>query len=532
MNEEQFALAVAMEKYEAESDPLSGFEWANEKQRELYRAVSQGIEGSHCAANQAAKTYGGAAYLVAFSQQRESLDGVMIPALGRAITGRVLVLSYDQQIESSQAAIMHWIGRWPHEPVWMDRGRGIMSAIKIRTISGRWSIIHFTSQANSNAESIRGQREDCCWPDEPPHEDFLRESRKNARFRWITWTPLARHDWEPLDKDFALAQGHIHNGRLEIITSVYENKFLPRWRIRELELAYENDPFKDARLYGLKQDIEDLSPWGNKGHARLQVLSTQCVSGKIVEAQVSTRGGDVRFCRLEQWFPWEMGEQYVLMADPSRGIEGEDPSGFLIVSRMEPRLVLRTNDYYDAYELGLLAAHCGESYGMAWCDFDSTGGYGEAFSLGLAQYRSNKCRHGYPRISKETYSVAPGKTDSRLGLNINAGSRADIISAVRSWLSKPDSCKVWSREVIRCLLDVRVKKGTTKIEAPDGFHDEDMICFGRLLQLIESLPMQREQHPAPSGPRQAFQRSFGRDVLGKVYREASRKAPRPVDKWR
>jgi hypothetical protein len=205
-------------------------------------------------------------------------------------------------------------------------------------------------------------------------------------------------------------------------------------------------------------------------------------------AERTTEAGRVsepRLVRVQVWEPTDETDSYVLVADPSTGVRSRthDPAGFQVWSRRKRKLVARYNDYLEPYGLGYLIGLVAKDYNNALVDVDMTGGYGGPTITALSNLR-------YHNINRDYHEYRPGSSTSQLGFRITHENRAEITDAIQRALVD-DSVTVPSDEVLSCLKGCTVDERGKFLAAP-GRHDEDMICMGRALHLMDTLGV-----PAP-----------------------------------
>lgn len=543
MSDERLGL-IAREA-RAREDPLAVFSWASEAQRKTAEYFLQRIMVHHRAANKAGKTHGLAAPVVACARMEKSVGGLKLPRFIRPPVFGVLVQSHKQQIHSSQKAYLDLVGDWPHECTWVRKG--VVDTIFVRPRDWpnenieTWGQIVFFSQDSADPDSIQGQRWAGVHADEPPVEQYWREAIKNAPMAGISETPVDESEWGWLRKEFDGCLNRVVAGRIELTSSVYDNRFLPKWEIKMLEDRYigpdkENpsDPYWEARLYGKYCDVVGSTPWGKRGFSRLQDLISRCEPG--IKRMVRIPGyGEME---IEEWFTCKSDENYILSADLAEGIDDDehDPLEFLVGSRTEPLHIVRYSGYDDAANVGSLSASLADGFNDALIDFDATGGYGQAFARGLQEYRSFSHPNGYRKVTRQETTLKPGKVSEQWGYKVTPGLRADCISAIRGWLDMPPAdgdrlFRTWSRETLESLSKIKIVKlpgGGTKIMSSGRNHDEAMFVLGRFLILNGSTRVleRRVESPAEHARRIAKE-MFGRDVLKRFSKDNH-----PKDKWR
>lgn len=472
------ALALSLWDSKRSLDPLASFEWASDSQRRVCELVAQGVEVHHRAANLSGKTHGGAGIGVGITRGLPALGGVRLPRFPGATVGAVLVPTYKQQVDSSQAAYLRLLGEFPHDITYVRRG-------VVDTIHVGESRIVFVSQDSGRPDAVKGQRWDWVHGDEPPDEDYWREARKNARYRWITETPLSRSEWDWIKRDFDGTLNHTIQGRHEVTSSVYDNRFLTPRRIKELEEAYRNDPYREARLYGHYCDVEGLSPfapwWGV-----LQRWQSECRPGTFHEFTVRADQGMLHKMRVEVWEAPIAGERYYGPIDPSRGVPGNDPSAIHIWRRSTGTLVARFGNlagqprsgYATPYSLGALGAALSRMYGNALMEPEVTGGYGDAVLIGLRQ-------NGCINIGRDTDDGQPGKVSQDEGFKTTSLSRPLYFAAIQRRLEEAgnEPSPILSADAISSLMSVKLDE-YGRPEERNLRHGEDVILAGRALHVL------------------------------------------------
>lgn len=482
------ALVALEQQARRRRDPLSLFEWPSERHRTFALAVFDRVDSVMSAANQGAKTYTGAAICVALSQGRAMLGDTRLPNVPVPNVIGVCVESHKVQVDSSQAAILHWLGDSPHDIGWLNSGARIADTIFVGTAMckhgkgercGMCSRIVFAS--GENPDRILGARWLGAWGDEPPDEALWDEARKNARYRWITETPLAFSKWEWIERQYAGSLGEIRDGRFLIRASLDDNRFLTDERKRELREGYRDSPFRKARETGEPVDAEGATPWGDLGFARLQTMLDACRDGGWYEfaLQAAHRSAE-KSARLEVWDDPEDSETYYACVDASMGIADDgtessqgarrDPSALHVYARRRPRLVARYCGYLVPEVLGHLAARVGEMYGDCVVDVENQGGYGEAVLAGLHHA-------GYRYVAGGDRVPSQGRGRRALAFQTNNVTRGLYIGEAQHCILH-GGIEVPSRDVVRSALSMRVDdKG--KVLARHGMHDEDVLLWGR-----------------------------------------------------
>jgi hypothetical protein len=506
------ALVAIAQQGKRRADPLAGFEWPSEKHRTFTANVFDRVDSVLSAANQGAKTFQGAAICVALSQARERLGDLRLPTVPSPNVIGVCVESHKVQVDSSQAAILHWLGDYPHDIGWLNSSANIADTIFVATRlcrhgngerCGTCSRIVFAS--SENPDRILGARWLGAWGDEPPPEGLWDEARKNARYKWITETPLEFSKWEWIERQYAGALGMARDGRFLIRASLDDNKFLTDERKRELREGYRDSPFRKARETGEPVDAEGATPWGDLGFERLQAMLAACREGEWYDFPLAAAHRSAeKVARLEVWAERERDETYYAVVDASLGIADDeenrvlergkrvrrDPSGLHVYARRTPRLVARYGGFLVPEVLGHLAARVGEMYGGALVDVENQGGYGEAVISGLhhAGYRYLVGGDRMPSKPHGARALAFQTNNVTRGLYIGAAQDSILHGGI----------EIASRDVIRAALSMRVD-ASGKVLARAGMHDEDVILWGRAAYWLArnpAGPVARETDPS------------------------------------
>lgn len=531
--------AVLFEAFLAKrrDDPLSAFRFASEPQRVFVSYVAQGLETLLRGGNSSGKTAPGAALFVALARGIEQLAGIALPKLKLPATGWCLTQTYKQQVDSSQAAVLKYLGNHPHKIAWVaGETKGYVESIWVATdrcIHGMDEKCRTCSRLVfhcAESSSAVGGRIDFAWADEPPEEKTWREIRMRGRgdqrfIRYITATPLARSLWEWMKKDFTACERKPANGRIEVRTSIYDNRFLSPAVLKDKIDAMKGDGFEDARINGDYVNIEGTCPFDfvtPDGRRPIRqwldrVRPPQRTETITVDGIQSVVSLGVQI--FEEVIP---GASYVAVWDPSSGVKSSahDPAGGLLFRRASrPALAVRFNGYVDPFSLGVLAAVVGKRYNNALTDVDMTGGYGTNTVTAMLQRR-------YYNLNRDYHEDRPGQTSMRYGFTITSVNRSEITTAIVRALIE-DSIDYPSAEGIDSLLTVEVNK-VDKWLAASGFHDEEMICLGRILHLMATLPapspVRRDRSKSPFAA--LLQRSFGRQVMKRAQR-----APEGLEVW-
>jgi hypothetical protein len=253
----------------------------------------------------------------------------------------------------------------------------------------------------------------------------------------------------------------------------------------------------------------------------------------MVEEQLLTErdtpdGRFVSECKAkwEMYYPYDPMEEYLMVVDPSQGINDiyHDPGGILVCSRRRQRVVARYNGYLSAYALGYLAVNMGLRYGHALVDIDMTGGYGDTvlrvmsdrnyrnFMLELIEERAN--------ATSETFRIGFKSTHQKRNALIG-----DIVRAIDE-----DTIYIPSKAVISCLMNMTVDE-TGRVAAVRGRHDEDGLNLGLILVDMRNMRPSPVPHAMPTD----FARVVNREFDGKVtaLMQPDRYIKRPTQRsWR
>lgn len=515
-----------------DEDPLRLYRHASDAARLLMEHVGK-AECFWRAPNSGGKTSGGCALDVAFARGLKHLGGTKLPPITTPNTGWILTTSYKQQVDSSQKALLQWLGGWPHKIAWVQgEAKGYIETVYVATARCRHGmgdrcntcsrIIFHCAESGSTV----GGRIDWAHADEIPPERVWREVR--ARFtagrpfyRYITATPMYRREWEWIRADFASCEGkdRIVNGRMELRSRLEDNQYLSPAQIAEVLESWRGDPLYDARRLGDYVDTEGDCPYDM---SILQAWQKRCTppTPKRYRIQSERTFDDgrhlvARDCDVQVWEAPRVGENYLCVLDPSTGVKAKahDPAGLHIYRRAgRPKLVVRHDDYLEPYGLGYLASILGREYNNMMIDVDMTGGYGGPTVTALAQQR-------YSNLVREYREDLPGQMTSRIGFVITQVNRAEITTAIQRALLE-DSVEIPSADVISCLLGITVNEAG-KWLAVASRHDEDMICLGRALHLMATLPALRHK---PQEPAERLRRGLG---LRKQMKRFP-KRPRPL----
>jgi len=484
--------------------------------------VAQAIEVHHRAANYGGKTQGGAALAVAFLRDSGHLAGVKLPKFGRPLVGAVLVSSYDGQVDSSQKAVMDWLGDHPHQISWVNRGKNVIGTLWVRPDGWRnddpqtWSRLTFFSQENSSEDSIKGQRWDFVWADEPPVEAFWREARKNARYRWITETPIHQTDWEWLQKDFDGCLGVPYKGRVEIVSKLSDNRFLTPQQLAEKENEYRGDLHWRARLYGEYVNLDGSCPFGHE-YPRLEQLLAWAEPGEEWELDP----------RVETWRNRDPNEDYMVLLDPSVGIQpregdpGGDACAMWVIAMRARAGVARYFGWIPPHELARMGLKAANYYNTALL-VPEVNGIGEAMLPIL---------DGYPNLFREYALDRYDKSLSgRQGWTQSEATKGAIVGSLKHALSD-GTLDIPSAPAIKSLMAIRCDQ-RGKIVRPPGQNHEDMILLGMASYILAHpayQPAPRYQDRQPKTLTEQFEQAVAQGMGRRVRRHVDEG---PRDAWR
>lgn len=508
-------------------DPLILFRFISDAQRKLARYIYAGFEVLFRAGNSAGKTWCGAALAIAMLRGIKELNGIKIPDLPTPCIGWCLVQTYKGAVDGAQAALLHWIGEWPHKCVY-GRGEaaGWIETLWVATAQCKHptdekcstcsKLVFHCAESTSNV----GGKVHFVWADEPPPKEIWDECRqrstaKHLLVRYITATPKEKRWWWWMPADFHDCLDKPRDGFVEIRSSVHDNRALAPEVLKQKLQAAEKDQRPRAVIYGDYVDMKGECPFPPE---KLEVWLKRCrpptrVAEITVTAERRTPEGDVMVpvrCRVQIFHEFEPEETYLGVLDSgtflrldssglvasdwtregssSRGVP--DPCGAHIYARRKPRLVVRFSGYCGGHGLGSLGAklsqQCHEATGQdILLDTDLTGGHGDPVVRALTAAGHFRL-HNYNMIVTQ-----PGQTTMGLGFKMNAQNRAEMVAAIQQALLD-DSLLCESEDAVRSLMEVTyvmTPSGRERPEAGYGAKDEDMICMGRALHLMNTLPL-------------------------------------------
>lgn len=502
-------------------DPLQLFRFVSESQRKLARYI-RSYEVLFRAGNSAGKTFAGAALAVSMLRGKKTLDGETLPDLPCPCVGWCVVQTYKGQVDGAQAAILHWLGEWPHKAVYgVSEARGWIDTLWISTDKCKHETDNKCSTCSklvfhcAESTSSVGGRVHFVWADEPPKKELWDECRqrstaKSVLVRYITATPKEKVWWQWMPADFKDCLDKPRDGFIEIRSSMYDNAALSKDVLKQKIQAAEKDTRSRAVIFGDYVDLRGESPFPpDKLDRWLKRCRLPRVEEVTIVAERRTSEGDTEVpvrCRVEVFAQYDETETYMGVLDPatflrldsvtglvatdwaregtsSRGVP--DPCGLHIYARRKPRLVARFIGYCGAHGLGSLGAILGKRYGNAVLDTDLTGGHGDPAVRALTSARYYQLHRFDPSATN------PGGGDNLLGFKINLSNRASMVAAIQQALLD-DTLICESQEAVRSLMEVTyvtTPSGRERPEAAYGANDEDMICMGRFLHLHNTVPL-------------------------------------------
>ncbi len=497
-------------------DPLAQRLNSSVVQRELVMGVKAGWEVLLRAAGKAGKTEIGAALIVSLCQGRKTLDYRTIREAAAGAPPRELGLprvplpavtwcivpSYRQAMDGPVASIKAALGGWQYReiPAGPNVGGFLIHYPGAGKSPRTWSRI--TLIPDDGTDPVGGLIH-AAWGDEPPSHRMWSEVRQRwqAGFRtllWLTLTPKYRREWEWIQRDFAGAQGHPHEGRFELRCSVWDNQALSSEEIEEMKRRARGDPLWRARLYGAYVDTQDVCPFSDPPD-RLEEWAQRCGRGEAWDghAEAERWGGDV-----------DREDDYLVLIDPSAGMrdpEGtHDRAGMWVVAKGARRLVLRLVAYIPPVLLGKIARQAAEEYNSALVVPEMNGGWGEAFLEGLGRY---------PHVYQDLRPSRLGGPLKRIGWATTMTSRQLCIGALQQCV-KDDSLLIESAEAVATLA-AAVTDVQGRVPKRPGARDEDLDLAGMAAFLLgrpqpplpKEMPPERLAtqlrhgfYPAPAGP--------------------------------
>ena len=475
------------------------------------------LAGDECAldgANQSGKTIGGAALLVALAQGRASLGEIELPALAQPTVWWVLTQTYKQQVESTQKAVLRWIGATPHKirPVSGNPEAAQLILVRNRQSTAdikSWSRVWFHVQ--STGETLPGGRVDGVWADEPPDIDCWQEAMARGQpgrpfFKWITYTPIRRREWEPLKLRFAGCDNQPSHGRIRLHASIKDNPWLSPAYVRSLEDLWRGQWDYDARMFGAEVDDTGSCPFMQSDQLRagMSRWQSRVKAPELIELTLRSDSNTPLRRSLEIYHEVEQGESYYATVDPSLGIPDpqHDPGEFCIFSRMKPKLVARFGGYLEPYALGFMAARAMQRYApQDPLDIERNDNL-------IIQVMRGAREAGHQHFAAESrQDKFKGQIEQVYGWSTTSSNRGGMIAAVQAAILE-DSIEINSQSVLDCLRGVVVNP-RGRIEAGYRKHDESMICLGRFAHVAGGLGQPRSRASEPTPARRALFRALG-----------------------
>jgi hypothetical protein len=537
-------LAVRLDG-ERSADPLSGFQFNSDVQRDFCANLYSGVETYIRSGNEFGKSLAGAAAFLALARGDRTLGmtpadprwahltPIEVPVMTQPSVFFILTQSQKGQLEGVQPAYLSLLGDWLYHAVYSHAGDGMISTLYVRYRGCRsddfhhWSRFRFHCQGSAQ-QSLPGGRIDGAHADEPPDMEHWREVRARARanrklYLGITATPLDKREWEPLREDFAGCLNEPVRGRVELRAAVSDNRFLSAEHLAELRQRWSGDPRFEARWNGDYVDLSGQCPFDQAALARWE---KRCTPGRPVEVVVSAELDTVegrtiapRTVVYTEWEGYDDKEEYFVTADPSLGVDDKeyDPAALWVIARRRPRLVAEYSGPLPGHGLGYLAGTLSVKYGNAGYECDMGGGYGEAFMLGAR-------RAGSTNPLLDTHEDRLGVITQRFGFHITKENRGIFIGAVQDVLDS-DSIEVASALTVSQLQGIVVDR-SGKVQATGRRHDELMILCGRAAILLRTHPVAPyvERDDTPS-----FEEALRR-MGGRVSTNGHRGPVRPT--WR
>ena len=550
------------------ADPLKFRRMNSVTQREACRYIARGIETYWTCGKAGGKTEGLAHVFVAMCRGLTRLDGRLMVRRGpdwvRAFDRRqpgapqdenaedwielpglvngepwrhwVIVNSYDQARHSSVRAYLRVLGNWPHVIGYLDGARsGRVKTIRVKPDGwasddpATWSEIMFVSQegmTEDDVKRVQGARIDSCHGDEAPMRRLWQEirARQDAGrkiYLGIGYTPQVFAEWEWLllsEEGFANCYGTPRNGRVRLQSSVEDNRAMSLVDLRDRLRKARGDLEFEARWNGEHVDVSAMCPFP---HRPMDRLLSGCQGGRLdryVLREPSDDRPEIEYAEavFERWFNPVIGHAYVLIGDPSRGIDDgkHDPCELQLWDWTEPMLVGRfgardrTGGFLDEDAMALLADAIGREYNSALIDAEVTGGYGLQFFATLRRLQ-------YPNLAHDDRTVSPGVVRKEYGWVATQAANGEIVNAIIRGLSE-GSFGLWSADVLRQWKDVRMGKdgSTPGVKRGARHHRESMICAGRALHLIQTrVPPVHIERANDADFYRDLRRDFGRPVL-------------------
>ena len=486
-------LAAERALSEVRADPIKAFRFSSTQSRDFVEAFHEYDEVALQAGNQSGKTTLAAHFFVAMMRGITSLCGdivgvegvierhppVSLPLVGTPASFLVLAQGREMSKESVVKCVLEAVGEHPHH---VERNSNNVAAVWVKPDKSRsddwhdWSRMRFFVE---DGQSVAGMRLDGVWADEPPKWDLWVELRMRGKsnrlfLRGITFTPIDKRRWKPIREDFKGCERGL-DGKKVIRMRVYDNKRLSAEHLAAVERAAKG-PLSEAKLNGDYVDVTGSCPFDIAG---LKKWRARCMDPLRTDEFTLFSGARVKY---QVWKEPEADEPYMVVADPSSGVEDEDgdrdPGGLVVVGRRNRQVVARYNGYIIAGELGRLSVHLAKRYNRALLVWERNSGYGEAFYQGIGDYGNVYMEHHL-----DTRGIT---LSERLGWYTTATTRGTLIGALQKALTIDGSLYLWSEDAVESLENVVVKRDGIRIEAGSGSHDEDMIILGIACHLLET----------------------------------------------
>jgi hypothetical protein len=261
------------------------------------------------------------------------------------------------------------------------------------------------------------------------------------------------------------------------------------------DFAMPKGDLMKAKLYGDYIDTTGTNPFDPEGLARWKA---RCVPGELIDGN-SSSGKPYSY---EEWGgDPEPGSQYMVIADPSAGIEDEahkhDPGGIVVVNRMTREVRARYNGYLTAKELGALGRKLAIRYNNALLVWERNSGYGESFFDGTKDEKGWEYGNVYSESHRDSVT---GQMSERVGWLTTASTRGTIIGALQQAIME-DGLTLWSADAVSSLEDVELRRDGLRPEAGSDAHDEDMIILGLAAHLLSVLPCYVKPEPKAGSDR-------------------------------
>lgn len=515
----QNALSVHVLAERIRKDPLQVFKWPGEPHRLACSYHAQGLTTSLRGSNDSGKSKTGAAIVAATLRGWSELSGEPLPKVSMPATWLCIVQSCAQQVDSSQAALFYWLGNHPHKINWGPKANAeivwIATPLCSHGMGEKCSTCSKLTFHSCESGSLPGAKVDGVWIDEPCTEEIWNEAVNRGKGDHLfyilgTWTPIDIYFWHWMPGWFDGTERRPTNGLVEVRATMEDNCHLSA-EVKAQKIALRrNDPQEAARLRGDYVHLKGENPFP---HDRLEMWMRRTRPPKPREITVRAKrdsrfGGDTVEVRalLEMFYAFEPDEVYVGVLDPatflridpntglvvrqwaSRGSNQRgvpDPCGGLLFARRNPRLVSRFSGYIGSYGLGSVGALWASEYRNVTLDVDLTGGHGDPCVQALRDAGYYDIPTWHPQITRPSRQVAD------VGFTITVGVRNRFVDSIQRCLID-DAVMIESEEVVKSLMGISVKitpSGAERPEAGYGSKDEDMICLGRALCMMEDMPL-------------------------------------------